>query len=292
MKPEIKVNEELPALVYIAGLGHSGSTLLSLLLDTSDVVFSAGELKLLQDYLTKPNPDRYVSGAPCTCGAKSLRECSIWHDILSCFEKSFGNDINHYESRVQRSQVLFYLFGNNYYPADAELLRCISSITKAKFVLDSSKSLNRLIRLRRAPIRIKVIHLIRDLDGLSQSYRRIGYKTMRCYSMWLLNNVILACVRFLTIRDKTIKWLNVSYDSLAQYPEIELKKICKFMGLRYSRDMLEFHKMKSHDIGGNPMRMNKKPIFYHVPSSHLKSKFLKYVRTLLSPLNKLLVGKW
>jgi hypothetical protein len=110
--------------------------------------------------------------------------------------------------------------------------------------------------------------------------------------MWLFNNVFLAGMRFLTIRDKTIDWLNVSYDSLAQYPELELKKICKFIGLKYSRDMLEYYKLKSHDIGGNPMRLNKKPIFYHVSSTNLKNKFLRYARTLLSPLNKILVGKW
>ena len=71
---KIKINKSI-TVIYISGDGHSGSTLLDILLGSQKSVFSSGELNnisregLLQEY--------------CSCD-KQLGDCELWSDI---FEK-------------------------------------------------------------------------------------------------------------------------------------------------------------------------------------------------------------
>ena len=62
-----------PALVYIAGYGRSGSTLLDTLLNSHPQIFGAGELFFLfQNLLENKN---------CSCGM-DMQSCSFWTEVL------------------------------------------------------------------------------------------------------------------------------------------------------------------------------------------------------------------
>ena len=60
-------------VLYIAGLGRSGSTIISNLLGQLENVFSAGELSWIWSR-------GILANEPCGCGKKFL-ECGIWKQI-------------------------------------------------------------------------------------------------------------------------------------------------------------------------------------------------------------------
>ena len=70
-----------PRLIYVGTLGHSGTTLLDLLLNAHSRIASAGELKTLQDFLADPS-------RRCTCGATPLRACPFWAEVFARVEAS------------------------------------------------------------------------------------------------------------------------------------------------------------------------------------------------------------
>jgi len=77
--------------IYIAGRGHSGSTLLTLLLGRHPGIAAVGELANLslqcyrEEGLTK-------WAARCGCGERPFN-CSVWKDILNQVHKVFGVDM-------------------------------------------------------------------------------------------------------------------------------------------------------------------------------------------------------
>lgn len=67
MKDKIKV-------IYISGIGRSGSTLLDLLISTNDSVFSVGEIYKYNE-LKKRNIE-------CSCGNK-FNKCIFWKNFVN-----------------------------------------------------------------------------------------------------------------------------------------------------------------------------------------------------------------
>ena len=282
-------------IIYIAGLGHSGSTLVALVLGSAHSLFSAGELKFLQDYLVKENADPYLEGSPCSCGAKDIGLCPIWGKVFSRFFEKTGVPMDRYLSRVSRKEAVLHLLSSG--PRrdiffDFYLFQCICEVCGAQMVVDSSKSVNRLIRLIGGKTQIKVIHLVRDVRGVSVSYSRKGEPAWKTYLRWVNNSIVLLLLRFLTVKKKNVSWRLVSYDRFAQYPEKELKELCKFIGANYQDNMLAYYKYVSHDIAGNPMRMRKKPIAYKRILRASNSMGARILHIVFSPLNRVLVGHW
>src|SRR3954471_11974980 len=66
-------------VLYVAGTGRSGSTLLARILDRADGVFAAGEVR----YLWQRG---LVEDRLCGCGER-FTECPFWSDVL---ERAFG----------------------------------------------------------------------------------------------------------------------------------------------------------------------------------------------------------
>jgi len=59
---------EGPCIIYITSRGHSGSTLLDLLISAHSQVVSVGELKVLPRH----------NNSRCTCGAENIASCPFW----------------------------------------------------------------------------------------------------------------------------------------------------------------------------------------------------------------------
>jgi hypothetical protein len=83
------LTEGFPTYVYIAGRGHSGSTLLTLLLARQPGIAAAGELSLLSLQIFRDEETRWIG--QCSCGARPL-ECAIWGPILREIEREEGAD--------------------------------------------------------------------------------------------------------------------------------------------------------------------------------------------------------
>ena len=70
--------------VYICSAGHSGSTLLDLLLGTHTKVASLGEISHL--------PKNISLNTICTCG-EPVQSCQLWKEVLNRISYSIGVDI-------------------------------------------------------------------------------------------------------------------------------------------------------------------------------------------------------
>ena len=72
---KLQKKKNSPKLIYISGGGHSGTTILDLMISTSPEVFSIGEGKHYDDRILGKN-----STKSCSCG-KSYSECEFWKEI-------------------------------------------------------------------------------------------------------------------------------------------------------------------------------------------------------------------
>jgi hypothetical protein len=77
--------------IYIAGRGHSGSTLLTLLLGRHPEIAAVGELANLSLQCYREE-GRTKWTARCGCGERPF-DCSIWKDILNQVHEDFGVDM-------------------------------------------------------------------------------------------------------------------------------------------------------------------------------------------------------
>ena len=168
-------------VLYITGNGHSGSTLLDMILGNSPNTFSVGELTfisretILEEY--------------CSCG-KLIGNCEFWSVIWSKWEKRTGINISEYRKlrlKFERNKTTIRTFVNKIFPSKdfkkycectKVLFGCIQEVTGAEVIIDSSKSPQRIPVLNRS-VDLKVIHLCRNAKGVLNSAKKSYKKDMK-----------------------------------------------------------------------------------------------------------------
>ncbi len=80
-----------PTYIYIAGRGHSGSTLLTLLLARHPRVVAVGELANLPLQVARDETTKWVGR--CSCGERPM-DCPMWGEVLRRIEASTGADFH------------------------------------------------------------------------------------------------------------------------------------------------------------------------------------------------------
>jgi hypothetical protein len=164
------------SILYIAGAGRGGSTLLGDVLGLLPGALHVGELRGVFDY-TIASDDLM----PCSCG-QAFRICEFWNSV---FEELYGRDwpesFQNYniEGQLPRSWQLLFLryylrvLGNGKIPIDGriqatieEIINILSSLqeqTSASVIIDSSKSGPFAWLLAQQPnVRVVAVHLVRD----------------------------------------------------------------------------------------------------------------------------------
>ncbi|MCF8345728.1 MAG: sulfotransferase [Bacteroidales bacterium] len=214
-------------IIYIAGLGHSGSTILDLSLGTLPGVTGLGELKTLMD-------DRSRSGhytSVCSCG-KMASECIIWKGFPALMEGKMN-----YEEKIE---------------AVLDLLRSVYGSETT--MVDSSKNSYGYLEYIKKKHDLKLVFLTRDVRSWSYSRHLSTGKPLLYYVLrWWLENLKLLS----QLKRMRIDYLRIGYEEMALYPEYVLKKITRFSGLGYTDAMLTPGMSKSHIISGNVARADK-----------------------------------
>ena len=236
-------------VVYILGSGHSGSTLLDLLLGTHPQILSCGELLSVWQYLSG---DKRV----CACGLPVVK-CSFWKEVLTCVQ---GREVylarSDFDLPSWRKFVLFRRkkrdhFATAYGNVNRKLFDCIAAVSEKAFIVDSSKQAQRLFFLENSKmIDLKVIHLVRDGRAVMNSFlRKYGSSYWwRGIYRWASPNLVGLLLRR---QFGAQRWLNVSYEELATKTERTIQKICCFLDITYDPVMLNFKGRIAHNIGGN-----------------------------------------
>lgn len=257
----------------IVGTGFSGSTLLSLLLDSHPRMVSVGET---QGPYARVDPREYL----CSCG-RTLPDCPFWRRVRDAMQRRgfvFGAD---------RWDMLFQPSG--WAPLDALLTRSLRSnalddlrdrvvgrlppwsrrigdvarrnealvdslleVAGADVLVDASKDPARARHLERlTALRPCVLHLVRDAPGYVCSYvAHKGASIEEGVAVW---RRMAGHVDRLFARLPEERRLRVRYEDLCADPRAVLGRISDFAGLEPPPWPLEFHAGEHHVIG-NQMR--------------------------------------
>jgi len=263
-----------PNVIFIAGSGRSGTTLLDCLLGQYQGFFSAGELAqiwkrgALQDQL-------------CGCG-EPFRSCSFWNAVLV---ESFGSSSHDFETlerlrkAAQRARYIPYYLSHRdpperevsvYRDALAALYRGIKKISACDFVVDSSKEPPHGFLVSSLPgFEFRVIHLIRNSMAVAYSWKRKRLrpeihwreqympvrKVFKSAYMWNYYHVGTELLRTVTKSSVALR-----YEDLTGDPASSMKRILSWLGQGHlqSEAIFEFGKIvnfrQNHSIGGNPFR--------------------------------------
>jgi hypothetical protein len=261
--------------VCVISAGHSGSTLLDMILGSHTDALSLGEISHFGEYVQ--------DNRTCTCG-HPVRSCPLWSQVLAQLEQ-MGHSAEQLSKRfvtVRRQPTDSFLTRTGHFASIAafvvlpngvngrfvrvvapETYRRASNIDRLydliraasgrRLLVDSSKSVHRL-RLLHAlrPETTRAIFLTRDGRGVMASMmNRGGFSAEAAVDKWVRGQrYVLAMMRTLPCNT----YLHVRYESLCRQSEDTVKGLADFLGLSFERNMLNFQEAVHHNIGGNRMR--------------------------------------
>jgi hypothetical protein len=279
--PGPRASESSRRVLYIAGSGRSGSTLLELMLGQLPGFCSVGELSYI-----------WVRGVSenelCGCG-KRFRECPFWRQVG---QEAFGGwdrvEADHLVSlraAVDRTRFLplmvapatsrrYRVMLTRYANLLGRLYEAILRVSGARVVVDSTKHASTGFLLRRVPgVDLRVVHLVRDGRGVAYSWMKEvrkpeavdraayldRYPPGRMGARWLTYNSLVHLLRL----DADIPSLLVRYEDLVREPHRTIRRIVSLAGEAIHDQDLRFigngwvHTGTDHNIAGNPVRFTR-----------------------------------
>lgn len=165
-----------PTVVFLAGSGRSGSTLVERLLGGIPGFVNVGELIDI--------PRRVFAGDErCGCG-EPFSACPFWAEVG---DRAFGGWTRQVVGEMEALQVSvarqrhmphhlspwrthsFTSYAREYRERYARLYSAIATTAGAQVVVDASKWPAQALALSRGPIDLRVIHVVRDVRGVAWS---------------------------------------------------------------------------------------------------------------------------
>lgn len=271
-------------VLYVGGMGRSGSTLLGRLLAHLPGFWSVGELVFLWK-------NGLLENRLCGCGVPFL-ECAFWSAVG---ERAYGGWSNvdaeyvlRTQLRIDRSRYIplllkpevsapFRLRLDHFTDVLARLYAAVKEVSGCSVVVDSSKNASYAYILRHVDnVDFRVVHLVRDVRGVAYSWGkraiprpevlgRLEYmdahSTGKVVQAWLTVNALFE----LLARRGTPSTL-VRYEHFVREPHLECARLMEFAGVDVAPAALDAlldaspaHLME-HSVAGNPMRFNDGPL--------------------------------
>ena len=262
-------------ILYIAGYGRCGSTILDIILNGHPEITGVGEVTFLLD-------DWANSSRHCACGTP-YDKCDFWKGLFSD-QTSLFEMIKLARKIEKRSFVLRLLLGTvskkdrqAYRAYQEKLFAHIMSQTGSSIVVDSSKSaryaLGRFFALSKfAGQDVHVLHLVRDgfavmesqlitgdnwvLEGQPVSYR---WRALRTAFGWVITNVWVPILGRLLGQKR---YLLLRYEDFIENPVVALQTIGQFCGFDAGVLIQCINEDRyfnvGHIVGGNRIRLKGK----------------------------------
>src|SRR5579862_6858142 len=267
-------------VLYIAGTGRSGSTLLASILGEVDGVFAAGEVR----YLWQRG---LAESRLCGCGVP-VRECPIWGKVLAqsghLDEPGRGEGVVSLLKRTGRIRNLPAVLMGNFRPkfdparsadtardraALGDIYAAMAHVTGSRVIVDSSKLPAYANVLTATPgIDLRVVHLIRDPRGAAHSWssrkalsdgaarshmEQIGpAKSAFLWDIWNFSGGIL----FGRTPDR---YMRLRYEDFIADPRRAVRQILAMVGMEDAElpfvSGTEALTSFNHSVAGNPDRL-------------------------------------
>ena len=170
-------------VLYIAGVGRSGSTLLERMLGAIPGWVNAGEVNAVFSRVSRQDQR-------CGCGTPFSR-CDFWQEVGALAYGGWASVTEHVaqlQPRVVRQRFVPRLVTgradeaylrdlDEYLDVHHRLYRAIAVVAGADTVVDASKSTAQLFALRRlAGLDLRVVNLVRDSRGVASSWSKTGIR--------------------------------------------------------------------------------------------------------------------
>lgn len=220
--------------VFIASLGHSGSTLLDLMLGAHPRLVSLGEVHATLTRFSEPQN-------PCTCG-QAVAGCPIWGPVQEAWR-----------ARPDRPYAELHRLVR-------ERVRSVCGEGVAP--VDSSKHLPALRALDAEQRRsLKVVFLVKDV----RSYVASAVDRSLPWSRLHRNTTAWNVVRWRQgnrrletyLQRERLDHATLGYEELCFKPAALLRRLCDFLGLPFDAAMLAPDAARAHILRGNRMRFDK-----------------------------------
>lgn len=225
-------------LFYIASPPYSGSTLLSRLLHAHSQLYSVGELQI---FSSKMDRRELLTQRVCACGAPTLMDCPFWQSVDHFLKEQY--------------QLSLWTIDLNA-PAPEDFKRHNAAFfdalrqTGAPIVVDSSKNVPRLRRLKEAGFNPQVIRLQRPAPGMVNSSIKRGKPWLRAIlHYWAYYQNLYG------VMGKNVT--AVQYEQLARHPRRVLGQLMQQLGLELEEQQLSWAEVTTHYASGNLMRYQK-----------------------------------
>ena len=299
-------------ILYIVGGGHSGSTLLDVIIGSSENVVSLGEVYFFNSYNYDINdPKLYsVNSKICSC-KKEFSHCDFWSDVKKIANKDLSI------SRIFTLSESFKILWNIYSPFKKLSFKLKKEDNKLFFdsieqklnrdevnynyLIDSSKDPRRLVRLVEevGKENVKAIHIVRDVRGYVNSYcnknkwrvKDAGLKTENPLIVTLRWIVVNVASRYFIKKNK-IDNIHISYDLFTQSPQEYISTLNTQFNIEIPENFLEVINSKTyHNIHGNLMKFKKIKEIKKDKSWFSELPFItkKFLDIFLYPFNKAFV---
>lgn len=266
-------------VLFVSGWGRSGSTLLDRLLGQMDTTVSVGEMRDVWQRGVQEN-------RLCGCG-RAFLECPMWTQVG---QAAFGGwdqlDLDRVialRQKVDRPWFVPFLLApwllprrgrvdlDEYAGVLATLYEGISAVNEGRIIIDSSKIPSFALLLRRAGVRLQVLHLVRDSRGVIHSWRKQVRRADAgdTEDFMTTYGVTSACVRYVMYNGMShllqlvrLPYLRVRYEDLVAEPVAQLVRLTSFVGIRPGEALLaELAQRRltfapTHTVDGNPSRLD------------------------------------
>jgi len=263
-------------VLYIVGVGRSGSTLLERMLGAIPAAVNAGELNAIFSRVASQDQR-------CGCG-EPFSVCPFWTAVGN---EAFGGwasvtaRMSHLQPRLIRQRhVPRMLTGiassayrcelDEYVDVHRRLYESIAKVSGAELVVDASKSTAQLFALRRIPgLDLRVLNLVRDSRGVANSWNKSGiakpqsgdgalmgtYSPHRLAVLWAFIQLECAMLRAAAPHSARIR-----YEDLVAGPRPTLDRALRQVGLPPATGALNHigersvHLSPSHGVAGSRTR--------------------------------------
>jgi hypothetical protein len=263
-------------VLYIAGSGRSGSTILDNILGQLDGFVSAGEVRFLWERGMRE--DR-----TCACGTP-FSECPFWGDVLT---RAYGGReavdparMMELLARGTRARQIPRMLGRPSRRREfvagldelgerlSALYGAIAASSDARVIVDSSKLPTYGLVVDNVPgIDLRVVHLIRDPRATAYSWRRKkelpdkrGGGTMqqqgpfKASGLWTMWNTAAGAFW----GKEQGRYMQLRYEDFVREPKRTVEQICSFVGENLAGSPFvsetEVQLTPSHSVAGNPSR--------------------------------------
>ncbi|WP_308164707.1 sulfotransferase family protein [Nonomuraea sediminis] len=246
-------------VVFLGGLGRSGTTLLERLLGELPGAVPLGEVVHLWA--------RGVLGdEPCGCGAR-FAACPFWSLIgaraFGGWQDALAERVLHLRRRIDRTRRIPRIAHPDLAEYVTAYRKVYESVPGAQVVIDSSKHASLAHCLAAGGLPVSVIQVVRDPRAVAHSWRRsvarpedgapmTRWGATRTSFHWTAQNLALDL-----LARRGAQVTRVRYEDLVADPRATLTTLATRLGLTPTLDFLDGTTARlttSHTVSGNPMR--------------------------------------